>query len=162
MLWLSNETLSIDKEERDAYCSQTKLIGDLEGAKEKVKKLRALMKKIDSSEAGIFKAAVDPSRIRILKLLKEGELCVCEIMTALDRPQSTTSHHLSIIEKGWVDKGASGRKVVALPISGWGGNKYAQPSQGAEGYMICPVTIGWLKDFNILPYFRICVRRTRN
>jgi DNA-binding transcriptional ArsR family regulator len=99
MLSLSDEVLTLDEEERDDYCSLTRLIGDPEGAKKKVKKLRALMKKIDSSEAVVFKAASDPCRIQILKLLKEGELCVCEIMTALDRPQSTTSHHLSILKE---------------------------------------------------------------
>jgi DNA-binding transcriptional ArsR family regulator len=99
MLSLSDEVLTLDEEEREDYCSLTRLIGDPEGAKKKVKKLRALMKKIDSSEAVVFKAASDPCRIQILKLLKEGELCVCEIMTALDRPQSTTSHHLSILKE---------------------------------------------------------------
>ena len=103
MLSLSNETLTRDEEEGDTYCSLTRLIGDPDGAKEKVKKLRALMKKIDredsDSEANVFRAAADPCRIRILKLLKEGELCVCEIMIALDRPQSTTSHHLSILKE---------------------------------------------------------------
>jgi DNA-binding transcriptional ArsR family regulator len=38
----------------------------------------------------------DPCRLKILMLLLEGELCVCEIMIALDRQRSTTSHHLSI------------------------------------------------------------------
>lgn len=103
MLSLSNEALTKDEEEDDVACSLTRLIGDPEGAREKVKKLRALMKKIDredsDSEADVFKAAADPCRIRILKLLKEGELCVCEIMIALDRPQSTTSHHLSILKE---------------------------------------------------------------
>ncbi len=60
------------------------------------------MRKIDGessdSEAEIFRAAADPCRIRILKLLKEGELCVCEIIMALNRSQSTTSHHLSILK----------------------------------------------------------------
>jgi DNA-binding transcriptional ArsR family regulator len=87
---------------KDAICSMTRLIGDPEKAKEKVNKLHALMKKIDTDggdlEVNIFKAAADPSRLKILKLLREGELCVCEIMTALKKPQSTTSHHLSILK----------------------------------------------------------------
>jgi len=40
----------------------------------------------------------DPCRLKILLLLREGELCGCEIMIGLDRPQSTTSHHLSILK----------------------------------------------------------------
>ncbi|KUK43199.1 MAG: Transcriptional regulator, ArsR family [Methanothrix harundinacea] len=41
----------------------------------------------------------DPFRLAILQLLREGELCVCEIMTAFDKPQSSTSHHLSILKR---------------------------------------------------------------
>lgn len=44
----------------------------------------------------------DPFRLAILQLLRDGELCVCEIMTALDNPQSSTSYHLSILKRqGW-------------------------------------------------------------
>lgn len=102
MLQVSNECYSGAEEGKDAVCSMMRLIGDPEKAKEKVKKLRALIRKIDGNgadlEVDIFKAAADPCRLKILKLLREGELCVCEIMTALDRPQSSTSHHLSILK----------------------------------------------------------------
>ncbi len=102
MLSLNVEASFEANEGSDDVCSLTRLIGDPEKAKEKVKKLRFLMKKIDSensdTEADIFKAVADPCRIKILKLLREGELCVCEIMTALNRPQSSTSHHLSILK----------------------------------------------------------------
>lgn len=102
MLPLSNECDNEAEAGKDAICSMTRLIGDPEKAKEKVKKLQALMKKIDADgsdlEVDIFRAAADPCRLKILKLLREGELCVCEIMTALDRPQSSTSHHLSILK----------------------------------------------------------------
>lgn len=102
MLQLNDESHIEAEDGKDAVCSMTRLIGDPEKAKEKVKKLRALMKKIDADgadlEVDIFKAAADPCRLKILKLLREGELCVCEIMTALDRPQSSTSHHLSILK----------------------------------------------------------------
>lgn len=102
MLSLNVEASLEADEESDDVCSLTRLIGDPEKAKDKVKKLRSLMRKINGensdSEADIFKAAADPCRIRILKLLREGELCVCEIMTALNRPQSSTSHHLSILK----------------------------------------------------------------
>ncbi len=72
------------------------------------------MKTIDmegpEGEVEVFKAASDPCRLRILKLLKEGELCVCEIMTALKKPQSTTSHHLSILrEAGLVKERRDGK-----------------------------------------------------
>jgi DNA-binding transcriptional ArsR family regulator len=78
-----------------------RLIGDPEKAECSVRNLRSITQKLDrdtiEAEAEIFKSMADPCRVKILMLLKEGELCVCEIMIALDRPQSTTSHHLSIL-----------------------------------------------------------------
>jgi ArsR family transcriptional regulator len=54
-------------------------------------------------EARIFKAIADETRLRILTLLLEGELCVCEIIAALELPQSTISRHLAYLRNsGWV------------------------------------------------------------
>jgi len=78
-----------------------RLVGDLDKAECNIRDLRSITQKLDQgaieAEAEIFKSMGDPCRVKILMLLKEGELCVCEIMIALDRPQSTTSHHLSIL-----------------------------------------------------------------
>jgi ArsR family transcriptional regulator len=46
----------------------------------------------------VFKALADATRLRILKLLEIREMCVCEIMIALDLTQPTASHHLKILE----------------------------------------------------------------
>ena len=48
--------------------------------------------------ADIIKALGDPTRLKIVYLLEHGELCVCEIMTALDKPQPTVSHHLNLLK----------------------------------------------------------------
>ena len=55
--------------------------------------------------AHIFKALGDETRLRIMALLlSEQELCVCDIMAALDLPQSTVSRHLSYLRNtGLVD-----------------------------------------------------------
>ncbi|HEY3856066.1 MAG TPA: metalloregulator ArsR/SmtB family transcription factor [Verrucomicrobiae bacterium] len=42
-------------------------------------------------------AFADPSRVRILMALREGELCVCELCDALAITQSTLSTHLQVI-----------------------------------------------------------------
>lgn len=53
--------------------------------------------------AKTFKGLADETRLRILALLLAGELCVCEIMAALELPQSTVSRHLAYLRKsGWV------------------------------------------------------------
>jgi ArsR family transcriptional regulator len=44
--------------------------------------------------AEIFKALSDPSRVRIVSVLAEAELCVCDIAAALDMSQSAVSHQL--------------------------------------------------------------------
>ena len=52
----------------------------------------------------IYKALADETRLRILALLlSEGELCICDIFTALKLPQSTISRHLAYLRKAkWV------------------------------------------------------------
>ncbi len=47
----------------------------------------------------IFRALSDRTRLRILNLLQDGELCVCHIVAALDVPQPTASRHLSYLRK---------------------------------------------------------------
>lgn len=54
--------------------------------------------------AHIFKALSDETRLRILALLSDGELCVCDLMAALELPQSTVSRHLAYLRNaGLVD-----------------------------------------------------------
>ena len=58
------------------------------------------MKKINQ----LFKALSEETRLRILALLLNGELCVCDLIAALDMPQSTISRHLSyLLHAGWVE-----------------------------------------------------------
>lgn len=54
--------------------------------------------------AQTFKALADETRLRILALLTDGELCVCDLMAILDLPQSTVSRHLAYLRNaGWVE-----------------------------------------------------------
>jgi ArsR family transcriptional regulator len=46
----------------------------------------------------IFKALSDETRLRVIKLLEEGELCVCDITAALDMSQPKVSFHLSTLK----------------------------------------------------------------
>ena len=99
---------------KEAVNRMTRLIGDADKAECKVNNIRSITNKIDELEieveAEIFKAMADPCRLKILMLLREGELCVCEIMIGLDRPQSSTSHHLSILrDAGLITERKDGR-----------------------------------------------------
>lgn len=52
----------------------------------------------------IFKSLADETRLRLLILLQGGnEYCVCDLMQALDMPQSTVSRHLAYLKRnGWL------------------------------------------------------------
>ena len=51
-----------------------------------------------------FKALADETRLRILALLANDELCVCDLMAILNLPQSTVSRHLATLRNaGWVE-----------------------------------------------------------
>ncbi|MBE0429796.1 MAG: winged helix-turn-helix transcriptional regulator [Thermoleophilia bacterium] len=45
----------------------------------------------------LFKALSDDTRLRILGLLLQGELCVCDLVAVLGLPQSTVSRHLACL-----------------------------------------------------------------
>jgi ArsR family transcriptional regulator, arsenate/arsenite/antimonite-responsive transcriptional repressor len=45
----------------------------------------------------IFKALSDPNRIRIIKMLGERELCMCEVREVLKLSNSTVSKHLTVL-----------------------------------------------------------------
>ncbi len=52
----------------------------------------------------LFKSLADETRLRLLVLLHGGhEYCVCDLMQALDMPQSTVSRHLAYLKRnGWL------------------------------------------------------------
>jgi ArsR family transcriptional regulator len=47
----------------------------------------------------LFKALADATRLRILRLLMAGELCVCNIHEALRIPQAKASRHLAYLRR---------------------------------------------------------------
>jgi ArsR family transcriptional regulator, arsenate/arsenite/antimonite-responsive transcriptional repressor len=52
-----------------------------------------------TTEIGLgFHALSDPLRLQVLELLKQRELCVCELCTALEVPQSKLSFHLKALK----------------------------------------------------------------
>lgn len=51
------------------------------------------------SVPAVFRALSDPTRLRILNLLKGGELCVCDLVDILEVPQPTASRHLAYLRK---------------------------------------------------------------
>src|ERR1700690_1515221 len=60
----------------------------------------------------IFKALSEETRLRIIKLLEQGELCVCDIVAALDMVQPKVSFHLNALkEAGLIKDRKAGRWI---------------------------------------------------
>jgi len=49
-------------------------------------------------KANILKALGQPTRLKILELLRDGERCVCEIFPAIQEEQSNVSRHLALMK----------------------------------------------------------------
>jgi len=93
-----------------------------ETASEHADELREIADKnlsLENSEAKskVLKALADAIRLRILGLLSSREMCVCEVMVALDLTQPTASHHLRILENVGLVKDRKEGKWVFYSIT---------------------------------------------
>jgi ArsR family transcriptional regulator len=52
----------------------------------------------------MFKALSDETRLRMVNLLLERELCVCEVMEVIGSTQSKTSRHLAYLKNAGLTK----------------------------------------------------------
>ena len=50
-------------------------------------------------KAEILKALAQPTRLKILELLRNGEKCICEIVPAINGEQSNISRHISLMQR---------------------------------------------------------------
>jgi DNA-binding transcriptional ArsR family regulator len=64
-------------------------------------------------KAEILKAIAQPTRLKILELLKDGERCVCEIYPALEQEQPNISKHLNFMKRaGILDSRKDGLRII--------------------------------------------------
>jgi ArsR family transcriptional regulator len=73
----------------------------------------------------VFKALSDETRIRLLKLLQQRELCVCELMQALDMTQSRVSRNLGILKDAGLVEDRRNGLWVHYSLNEKSFNKYA-------------------------------------
>jgi ArsR family transcriptional regulator, arsenate/arsenite/antimonite-responsive transcriptional repressor len=52
-----------------------------------------------SELADVYRALADETRLRILTLLRDGEVCVCHLHGSLKVPQPTISRHLAYLRR---------------------------------------------------------------
>ncbi len=64
----------------------------------------------------LFKALSDETRLRILKLLESGDLCVCDFVAAMDMVQPRVSFHLNVLKKANLVKDRKERKWMHYSI----------------------------------------------
>jgi ArsR family transcriptional regulator len=81
----------------------------------------------------ITKALADETRLRIMALLFDGELCVCQILEVFDLAPSTVSKHLYILKQArLVETRKSGKWIY-----------YRLPDKSAPAEII--QTVDWLR-----------------
>lgn len=70
-------------------------------------------KSVSDLRVKILSALADPTRLELLDYLAKGERCVCEILPAFQRSQSTISKHLNILyEAGILDRRIDGKRTL--------------------------------------------------
>jgi len=73
----------------------------------------------------VMKAASDPTRIRILKILEGGEICVCQIIAVIQLSQPTISNHLSLLKSAGLITDRKDKKWVFYSLDGQDADGYA-------------------------------------
>ncbi len=76
----------------------------------------------------VMKAVADPTRVRILKILEGGELCVCQVIAVIALGQSTISKHLFLLRAAGLIKDRRDKKWIHYSLDGKSGNPYAGPA----------------------------------
>jgi DNA-binding transcriptional ArsR family regulator len=94
----------------DTSCTPTERITELKA------RVDVDDRKLREMEA-FFSSLGDVTRLKILKLIGDEELCSCEVMAALELTQPTTSHHLGILERAGVLSSRRNGKWVFYQIS---------------------------------------------
>ena len=82
----------------------------------------------------VFKALSDPTRLRLLNLLSEGEVCVCFLCDVLKLVQPKVSRHLAYLKRaglviarregkwmhyGWADHGDAATRGILAGLRDW-------------------------------------------
>jgi arsenate reductase/ArsR family transcriptional regulator len=72
-----------------------------------------------------MKAVADPTRVRILKMLEGGELCVCQIIAVLALSPSTVSKHLFLLKSAGLVNDRKEKKWVHYSLDRESDDPYA-------------------------------------
>lgn len=85
-----------------------------------------------------MKALSDPNRVRLIKILGNKQLCVCELQDLIGLAQSTVSKHMKVLEEaGLVDYHKEGSWII-YRLTGGEESDYAK--------VMLENLKGWLND----------------
>jgi ArsR family transcriptional regulator, arsenate/arsenite/antimonite-responsive transcriptional repressor len=73
----------------------------------------------------VMKALSDPNRVKVVKMLQQKEMCVCEIQFALGIAQPTVSKHLKVLEDAGLVQSKKAGLWVNYSLSSGDGSPYA-------------------------------------
>jgi ArsR family transcriptional regulator, arsenate/arsenite/antimonite-responsive transcriptional repressor len=112
-----------------------------------------------------LKAAGDPTRTRILKMLEGGGLCVCQVQVVLGLAPSTVSKHLAILKNAGLVKDQRDGKWTEYALAGEQQNPYAKAVLAMlRGPMDRDPTVvadrNRLRDIKRIPLVELCRTET--
>jgi DNA-binding transcriptional ArsR family regulator len=65
------------------------------------------------NEVDVFRALADPTRLKILECVKNGEKCICEIIPYTGKSQPNISQHIKVLKTaGLVDERRDGTRIL--------------------------------------------------
>ena len=65
------------------------------------------------NEVDVFKALADPTRLKIIECVENGEKCICEIIPYTGKSQPNVSQHLKVMKHaGIIDERKDGTKIM--------------------------------------------------
>jgi ArsR family transcriptional regulator, arsenate/arsenite/antimonite-responsive transcriptional repressor len=76
-----------------------------------------MAKKVAASPASLFRTLADPTRLRILRLIGESEVCVCYFVEALQLSQPKISRHLAYLRRSGIVHARKDGKWVRYSIA---------------------------------------------
>jgi len=80
----------------------------------------------------IAKALSDSSRVRTLMFLRDGDLCVCQIIEMLGLAPSTVSEHMAVLNRAGL---VEGRKEGRWMFYSLAGDEATEPVKNALSWM---------------------------
>jgi len=65
------------------------------------------------NEVEVFKALADPTRLKILECITNGEKCICEIIPYTGKSQPNVSQHLKVMKHaGIINERKDGTRIM--------------------------------------------------